>query len=312
MLLSRASGVFLALLIGISACSTAPVGERSQIVGIPLAAVQSNIEFSLVSYPRLPGMPCADASGCDETSKALMERHAEPDVVHLAAPLQKAAMTLYPDHNWCVRKADGGCFDVYVVDSKTTESSSSANGRITLNSGLLAWQSDETVMAFVIAREMGHVIARHHQEQSSVSIVASVLLNVLIPGSGILKSLVSTGVGRIAAASNRDIQLAEADAIAINLLVATGHRKSDIARRLLAVQPQGNDDNRWVIEFRRSSAMLITQASLEDLALTSFSGDEPVDNGQLSVSLAQQPSSAPLPEKVGVIIRPDVDIRAIR
>ncbi len=213
MWLARTSGLFVVLIqFAICACSTAPVGNRSRLIDIPMASVQSDIEFSLVTPSRVSNKPCANDPACLEISGEIADKSFKRDIENLAIPLQEAAMRLYPDLAWCARKADVGCFDVYIVDSKAPGSSSSPNGRISLNSGLVQKQPNETVLAFVIAREMGHVIARHHQEQSSVSIVASVLLNVLIPGSGLLKSVISTGVARFAAASNRDVQLVEARA----------------------------------------------------------------------------------------------------
>lgn len=304
MWLARTSGLFVVLIpFAICACSTAPVGHRSRIIDIPTASVQSDIEFSLVSRSRVSQLSCADNPACQEALGENGEVRFMRDVAQIARPLQAAAMKLYPDLAWCTRKAIGGCFDVYLVDNRTPGSSSSANGRITLNSGLLQTQADETLLAFVIAREMGHVIARHHEERSSVSIVTSVLLNVLIPGSGLLKSVISTGVARLAAASNRNVQLAEADAIAVNLLKGSGIGKGDVARSLLGAQTF-DDDNTWAIEFRRSSSKLIAEARHEDFALALFSDEGTVDHRELSVSLARQPSSDTLLERTSAMGHP--------
>jgi hypothetical protein len=303
MWLTRASGLFVLLIhIGLSACSTTPVGERSRIIDIPLAAAQSDLEFSIVSRPRF-NQSCTGNSTCPQELGSEESKGFDQTVVEIAGPLQEAAMRLYPDLTWCSRKTVGGCFDVYVVEGQVPGSSSSSNGRITLNSCLARWQAYETVLAFVVAREMGHVIARHHQEQSSVNIVASVLLNVLVPGSGVLKSVISTGVARLASESNQDTQVAEADAIAYKLLKESGLRMGDVARSLLGAPTLG-DENYWAKEFSRSSSKLVSEASAEDYALASFSNEIPVDQGELSVSLAGKPSSNALVQRAVDIGRP--------
>jgi Zn-dependent protease with chaperone function len=48
-------------------------------------------------------------------------------------------------------------------------SASSANGRIALNAALGKLAPYDEWLAFVIARKMGHVIARHHEENSAAS-----------------------------------------------------------------------------------------------------------------------------------------------
>lgn len=306
---ARTSGLFIVLIqFAICACSTAPVGDRSRVIDIPMASVQSDIEFSLVNRSRVSQMSCADNPACPEAFSENGDVRFNRNVAQIAGPLQATAMKLYPDLAWCTRKAVGGCFDVYLVDNETPGSSSSANGRIILNSGLVQAQPDETVLAFVIAREMGHVIARHHEERSSVSIVTSVLLNVLIPGSGLVKSVISTGIGRIAAASNRDVQIVEADAIALNLLKGSGIAKRDVARSLLGTRAI-TDDSTWTTEFRRSSSKLITEVGQEDFALALFSNETPVDHSALSVSLAPQPSSDALLERTAAMGRPAMQFR---
>lgn len=286
MWLARVSGIFVvAMHIGLSACTTAPLGERARIIDIPLAAVQSDLEFSIVSVSR-SYMSCAENLTCPDEPGSGETKPFDQEVGRIASTLQAAAMSLYPDLAWCTRKLAGGCFDVYVVDGDEPGSSSSANGRIALNSGLDRWQPYEGVLAFVIAREMGHVIARHHQERSSVSIVTSVLLNLLIPGTGVFKSLVSTGGARFAAASNRDVQATEADTIAFNLLKGSGFRLRKVAKSLLVVPALG-DDNSWSRAFSRSSNQLVAEAGMAESAIAAVRDGKPVDRREVSVHLAQ-------------------------
>lgn len=283
---ARVSGCFaVAMLVGISACSTVPVGGRARIIDVPLAAVQSDLEFSLMSASR-SYMSCAENLACPSDAGQGETRPFDQEVARIASTLQAAAMSLYPDLLWCTPKSAGGCFDVYVVEDDEAGSSSSANGRIALNSGLEKWQSYDGVLAFVIAREMGHVIARHHQERSSVSIVTSVLLNFLIPGSGVLKSLISTGGARFAAASNRDVQVTEADLIAFNLLKGSGFRLRNVSRSLLAVPALGDEDS-WVKGFSRSSNKLHSVARIAESSVATVRNGKAPLIAENSTKLAQ-------------------------
>lgn len=259
MALARTSAIFLvAMQIALAACTTTPIGERARIIEIPLAAVQSDVEF-VIAKTSQPYLACAEDLSCLNKLRPMADETFEQEVARIAGMLQLAALKLYPDLGWCTAKATGGCFAVQVVADDAPGSSSSASGRIALNGGLERWQAHEEVLAFVIGREMGHVIARHHQERSSVSMVTSALLNLVIPGSGLLKSLLCTAGAQLAAASNRKVQAMEADAIASRLLKGAGYRLREVSSSLL-VAPPLVDENTWSKGFGRSAMALIAEA----------------------------------------------------
>lgn len=283
---ARLPGLFVvAIQIGIAGCTTAPFGERTRIIDVPLASTQSDIEFSITSGSRAD-LLCREDAVCSSKAEGGGLRLFVLDVERIASALQKEALQRYPDQAWCTPKKNGGCFDVYIVEGDAPDSSSSANGRIALSAALGRWRSYEGVLAFVIAREMGHVVARHHKERSSVSIVTSALLNILLPGSGLLKSLISTGGGRLAAVSNRDVQATEADAIAFNLLKGAGFRLRDVSKGVLAM-PGTVDETVWARDFSRSSNRLVAAALVAESTVASAVNGK--DNGRrgLSVNLAQ-------------------------
>ena len=174
------------------------------------------------------------------------------EVQRIAGVLQKGAEYLYPDLQQRVPGLAGSRFDVYVVDGNELGSASSPNGRIALNAAFGAQRPYDDWMAFVIAREMGHVIARHHEENSSASLTTSVIMNILVPGSGLLKMLISASGSAIAAKSQSGIQALEADAIARDLLETAGFRRRDIYLTLL-IDPLLLDDGAWSHDFRKSS-----------------------------------------------------------
>jgi hypothetical protein len=281
MWLARVSGFWVvAMQLGLAACTLAPVADRPRIVDIPLAGVQSDLEFSITSASRAD-MSCAESSACPPESGRGGVRFFAREVERIAGVLEKGALKQYPDPAWCTPRLAGGCFDVYIVEGDEPGSSSSANGRIALHAALGQWQAYDGVLAFVIAREMGHVIARHHEENSSVSIATSVLLNVFIPVSGLFKSLMSLGGARLAATSNRDVQAMEADAIAFNLLAASGFRPNDVAKSLL-VAPVSFDGSSWSREFRRSSDKFVVDARRSESALASAKARKTSDRRELT------------------------------
>lgn len=194
--------------------------------------------------------------------------HFSRQVERIASVLQEGARQRYPDLAQRVPKLLDRRFDVYVVTGDAPGSASSANGRIALNAALGAWQPYDDWLAFVIAREMGHVIARHHEENSSASMITSMIMNVFIPISGFLKSLITAGGSRYAAISKRDVQAQEADAIALELLETAGYRLRDVSLALRAA-PALPDDDQWSRSFRKSSDKLVAEVQRTEFAIAS-------------------------------------------
>lgn len=270
--LAKVSGLIVAVLhLGLAGCTLASLGERARLVDVPLAAAQSNLEFSVSNVAR-NAMSCAENAACLSEAGRSESRSLAQEVGQIAKVLQAGVAKAYPDAAWCAPKAAaGGCFDVQVVDNDEVGSSSSANGRIAVNSALGRWRPYDGALAFVIAREMGHVIARHPEENSSVNIVTSVILNIFVPVSGLFKGLLSAGGGWLAATGNRDVQTREADAIAIRLLETSGYRLRDVSQNLLRV-PVSADDNAWSADFLRASAKLILHVRATEAALAAAGG----------------------------------------
>lgn len=225
------------------------------MVDLPLASTHADIAFTLTTGAR-QSTTCADATSCPTQSDRDAATRFALQVQRVADVLQKGAEHVYPDLAQRVPRLVGSRFDVYVVAGNEAGSDSSANGRIALNAALGARTPYDDWLAFVIAREMGHVIARHHEENSAAGIVTSVIMNILIPGSSLLKSLVAAGGSGIAAKSKRDVQALEADAIALNLLEAAGFHLRDIYLTLI-IDPVLLDDGTWSSGFRDSSANLL-------------------------------------------------------
>ncbi|MDP1985380.1 MAG: M48 family metalloprotease [Sulfuritalea sp.] len=251
-------------LLGVAGCATVPNEGRARMVDMPLASTHADLGFSITTGPR-QSAACEGSTGCRTAPETDAEKRFVLQVQRVSAILQNGAQNLYPDLAQRVPGMAGGQFDVYVVAGDEPGTASSANGRIALNAALGARMPYDDWMAFVIAREMGHVIARHHEENSASSIATSVLMNLLIPGSSLLKSLLSVGGAEIAARSKQEVQALEADLIALELLREAGFRMRDIYLTLL-LDPVQLDNGTWSKSFRKSSSNLVFEVRRLEVA----------------------------------------------
>lgn len=258
MLRLESTPLFVALavcLVG-AGCSTASKDTRSQLVDVPIASTHADVTFTLTTTSWNDVLCAIDDERC-ATPEARAERF-EQQVKRVAGRLQEGARKLYPDLEQRMPNVAGGSFDVYVVEAEDPGSAVSANGRIALNSAFAAAEPTDEWLAFVIARDMSHVIARHPEENSLLSIVTSVILNVAIPGSGVLKTVITSAGSVLAARSKRNSQATEADAMALKLLKAAGYRLHEVARSLQAASPVLHD-NDWARNFRKSSGNFVAE-----------------------------------------------------
>ncbi len=247
-----------------------------------LPSLHSDIKFSVLAPPRK-----IDANADEALLKA--------QTLRITAALQGAARRLYAD-----KMERLGAFDVYVAESKNAETLSSATGKIALYGGIADLRPGDDWLAFVISREMGHVLAGHHDDNSAASLITSVIMNLIIPGSGLVKSALSFAGSQVAAASGGERQTHEADEIAIKLLEAAGYRSVTLALNLA----QGPLDERlgsssWADTLRKSAQTLIAQQN--DLpvstarSVTAALALTPVQEAAASVATVVPTSVTPAP-----------------
>jgi Zn-dependent protease with chaperone function len=203
-----------------------------------LLGLHSAIEFGVLAAARQPAEP-ANAPFQEQVRR-------------ISAGLQNAARGLYPEQMKHV-----GAFDVYVGNSQDLSTMSSGTGKIAVNAGFSKLNPTDDWMAFVIAREMGHVVAGHHDSNSGASLVVSVLMNFIVPGSGLIKSALSFAGSQLASESGRDKQTKEADEVAMKLLEAAGYTKKSVVLNL-RLNPLGEEVSKtsWAGAFRASSVRL--------------------------------------------------------
>ncbi len=176
----------------------------------------------------------------------------QQQVTRIALALQNAARNLYPEQMKHV-----GAFDVYVGNSANLSTMSSGTGKIAINAGFAKLNPTDDWMAFVIAREMGHVVAGHHDNNAGASIVVSVLMNFIVPGSGLINTALSFAGSQLASESGRDKQAKEADEVAMKLLEAAGYTKKSVTINLrLNTLGEEVAKNSWSATFRSSAARL--------------------------------------------------------
>lgn len=207
-----------------------------------LFALHSDITFSMFAPPR-KNDATADAAGL------------KSQIARVSETLHAAARGLYGE-----KMKSLGAFDVYVADSTDTETLSSSSGKIALYGGIAGLAPTDDWLAFVIAREMGHVLAGHHDDNSTASIITSVIMNLLLPGSGLLKSALSLAGSQTAAAAGGERQKREADDIAVRLLETSGYRMRDLALSL-ATGPSDEQlgNGSWALAFRKSVAEIVAK-----------------------------------------------------
>ncbi|MFN0159938.1 MAG: M48 family metalloprotease [Burkholderiales bacterium] len=205
-----------------------------------LASAHSAIKFNLFAPPRKDG---ASAAGLLSQAQRVL------------ALLEPAARNLHAD-----ALAHLPRFDLYIADAEQGGTMSSATGRIAINDAFAALRPTDDWMAFVVAREMAHVIAGHHAENSTASMLTSLFMNLVIPGTGLIKTALSLASSQLAAMSGRERQLGEADGIALRLLAAAGYSERDIALSLAvgpALEQLGSSS--WAKAFAESSRTIVAR-----------------------------------------------------
>ena len=191
------------------------------------------------------------SDGTPETAAALKRQ-----IDRVSLSLQSAAHGLYADKMKSI-----GAFDVFIADSADAQTRSSASGKIALYRGIATLTPSDEWLAFAIAREMGHVLAGHHEDNSAASLITSVIMNILIPSSGLIKSALSLAGSQAASAAGAERQMREADEIALRLLETSGYRMRELAHSLAS----GPSDEKlgagsWAQAFRDSAAAIVNLA----------------------------------------------------
>lgn len=235
--------LLLATLLLCGCASTTQSGRMQLSVPAPLAAIYSEAGMRM----QLAASQ-AVANECDGPQCALDPAFGAR-VRHLSAALADTAFAAHPAlRERCER------FEFVVVDNPEPGSASSAAGTVAIHSGVQQLRLDDAALAFLIAREMAHVIERHHDEDSATNILVSLLAQAAqwaLPVPAVLRSIVAampvevfavaaattttaaSVVGaRAARSGKRPEQLREADDMALELLAQRGWYGREVAAAL--------------------------------------------------------------------------------
>lgn len=242
-----AAAVVLVLLCG---CSTNPITGRNQVVELPAVQEHADIGFAIsTGAQRMAG-----GDSCDEACRQ-QDLQFDAQVKRLAMQLEAAARAMSPDLFERI-----GSFQVGVDPELGTSTASSAKGRIALGGGIARLEPSDDVTAFLIAREMAHVIARHDEEDSGARIVFSAL-TALLPYTLIARFIASTvGAGALTG-SWAEQQRREADDIEVALLVRTGRSVAGVAKSLAGgLKRDRLPEGDWTIRYNESAERVASAA----------------------------------------------------
>lgn len=225
--LRSAAAIFSAILLG--ACASTTPGGRSQLAApAPISSLYSSLDLTLTLAALAPV-----ASACVGVQCAV-DRGFERQAQRLGSRLADVAYGKYPELKTRVPQ-----FKVVVAEKSEGGISSDASGSIVIYRGVRKVSLDEEALAYLIAAEMGRVIARHHDEKSAATIISSLIAQVVLApanlarGVAFIASSTASAFGKdwIAPGNDPD-QLREADIIALDLLAGLGWSDTEIADSL--------------------------------------------------------------------------------
>jgi predicted Zn-dependent protease len=251
-----------ALLLGLGGCAAtkSQSGRQQVVVPTPVSEVYSEVDLQMKLATASP--PTEEQSD-DQCLQLEYQRQIRKLIERTVA----VAMRLYPD----LAERDIK-FRFEVAPSAESGVLSNAGGTVIVLQGTQNLRLPESVLTFIVAREMGHVIARHHDENSAATVMFSVLTQVLFPAAALVKGLSvvlpSTAMGTAATASAlsylgatalkttyRSDHLREAEEIALTLLVESGWDIFDVAGEATAVVIK-EGESAWLDELRQSLSRL--------------------------------------------------------
>jgi predicted Zn-dependent protease len=242
----------------LGACSSSPYGRSQLTVPQPLSEIYSEVNM------RLELATTADARYQCAESECDASKDFEMRVARLGERLADKAFELYPNLHERI-----GRFEFVTSDKAEPGTISNASGTVVVFSGTRALELSDPALAFILAREMGHVIGHHHNENTATRIIVSVLAQVLLPVSGLFRALALLPAASSAATASATTaasflgsraviatywpqQLAEADTIALTVLARLGYDPQETADALAEAE-QRLDDSGWPQDLRASS-----------------------------------------------------------
>mgnify|MGYP002629387777 CR=1 FL=1 len=193
----------------------------------------------------------------------------EQRVVRIGAKLAEAAYRTFPDLSQRIPR-----FEFSVSDKTEPGVASTAGGLIVVLQPVSEISLSDDALAFVIARELGHVISRHHEQNTAISISFSILATALSPVLGVsrllalvtsssssataastLTSAASYASSRAVIASYGETQRKTSDGVALRLLPKVGFDARAVSAGLAAICRK-EPPTKWLLELNESVSLL--------------------------------------------------------
>ncbi len=258
--------------------------NEQSIVPESISNIYSDVDMRVRLATKLNAAPCK-AENC-RLNQAFDDR-----IQQLGIQLTAAAFLVYP-----VLKKRMTQFTFSVVDKKDLGTASNGAGKVVLFRGLQQLELTDDALSFIMAREMGHVIGKHHTKNTSTKLIISALASIAFPALAVISAssaaaqattattLISSAAStatsmvgsEVALAKMKPNQLAESDEIALKLL---SNQDWDIRSVANILQFDNNQsENAWMKDLQVSSDSLQKIVNQEELALI------PTNEGNITTS----------------------------
>jgi predicted Zn-dependent protease len=254
--------------------------DETELVIVPdsISDIYSDVDMRVRLAAKPNAAPCV-AQAC-ETQQEFDAR-----VQQLGAQLSVSAHSLYPTLKKRVPQ-----FAFSVVDKKEPGTASNGAGKVVLFRGLQHYELTDDALSFIIAREMGHVIGKHHTKNTSTKLIISALASIAFPALAVLgassaaaqattattllTSAASTATSmlgsEVALAKIKPSQLVESDEIALKLL---NNQDWDLHSTASILQLDDFSQNSWTQDLKTSNAQLQKVAEAENIAVLPLEDD---------------------------------------
>lgn len=253
----------LFLLFLVTACATSPEGRSQLVAPAPLqgfSAVYSEFDMHLQL------VTAADAPVCQD-AQCVADRAFDQRVLALGRRLAVSAFRQHADLYLRFPR-----FEFIVVDKAEPGAASSAGGTVIVYRELQRMSLDDAVLAFILAREMCHIIGGHHDENVAASVLVAVAAQILFPalnvgglfasgaaaaGSAAGATALTSGASflgsRALRASYRPTQLREAEVMSLKLLHAAGWEGDEVSDKLASLRASLSEETSWTRELGESA-----------------------------------------------------------
>lgn len=256
---------------GVSVVTAQAAENEQSILPDSISNIYSDVNMHMHLAIKPNTVPC-EAEDCS------LNRVFDDRIQQLGARLSTTAFLVYP-----MLKKRTSQFTFNVVDKKVPGTASNGAGKVVLFRGLQQLELTDDALSFVMAREMGHVIGKHHNKNTFTKLIISALASMAFPALGVISAssaatqattattLISSAVStaasmvgsEVALARMKPDQLAESDKIALKLLGSQNWDMRSVANMLRLDNDQS--ENAWIQDLQVSSDFLQKIVNQEEL-----------------------------------------------